>query len=68
MPNLRTDEDFADNAWEKARAADEADCCAAGLAHDRSKATCPRGSQCHCARPIGHPIAVVVPHERDARR
>jgi hypothetical protein len=68
MPNLQTDERVTDDAWEKARDADEADGCAAGRAHDRPGAICRRGSQCHCARPIGHPVPVDVPHGREPRR
>ena len=67
MPNLRTEEVATDAAWEKTRDADEEDCCASGRAHDRPGAICPRGSQCHCARPIGHPIPVEVPHGRETR-
>jgi hypothetical protein len=64
-----TEDETGDNeGWEKARARDEADGCAAGLTHDRPGAVCPRGSRCHCGRPIGHPVPVVVPHERDTER
>jgi hypothetical protein len=68
MPDLRTGEQVTDDAREKARADDEENCCAAGREHDRPGATCGRGAQCHCARPIGHPIPVTVPHGREAGR
>jgi len=68
MPNLLTEERVTDAAWENARDAEASDCCAAGRAHDHPGAICPRGSQCHCARPIGHPIPLEVPHGREPGR
>ena len=63
--NAKTEDRVSTDAWEKARETDAVDCCAAGRARDRPGAICSRGSQCHCARPIGHPIPVEVPHGRD---
>jgi len=68
MPNLQTEDRTSDAAWEKAHDAEASDCCAAGHPHDRPDTTCPRGSQCHCARPIGHPIPIEVPHGREPGR
>ena len=68
MLTTEPDDRASDEAWEKARDADETDGCAAGRAHDHPGAICRRGSQCHCARPIGHPVPIVLPHEHDARR
>lgn len=71
MPIVETDDCLAQETREKAReetrAVDEADSCAAGVAHEPDH-VCTRGSQCHCARPIGHPIPVALPDPRTARR
>jgi hypothetical protein len=66
MPSLEPDDSAKNEAWEKAREEDEADTCSAGLVHDHDEAACPRGSQCRCARPIGHPTAVTVQRPRSA--
>jgi hypothetical protein len=41
-------------------AEDEACGCVAGHAHDPVRHPCPRGTDCRCARPIGHPVPFPV--------
>ncbi len=47
------------------RELEEADSCIARRGQEHAEAVCPRSSQCHCARPIGHPIPVPVHDPRE---
>jgi len=66
MFNVETAEVPVD-AWEKTRDADE-DSCAARRAKGLPAIPCPRGSQCHCGRPIGHPIPIPPRDPRSTAR
>ena len=70
MRNQDPDDGVAREAREAMRELDEADGCVARLDHEHGETICPRTSQCHCARPIGHPIPVAVhdPHETATSR
>ena len=73
MRSHQPDDWVANEAWEEAweeagESAPElngADGCVARLGHEHAEAICPRTSQCHCARPIGHPIPVAGPDPRE---
>jgi len=67
MPIVQSDDRVDQEAWKKERAEDEADTCVAGVVHEHDH-VCRRGSQCHCARPIGHPTPVALPAPRGPHR
>jgi hypothetical protein len=54
-------------SWEATHDADE-DSCAARRAKGLPEIRCTRGSQCHCGRPIGHPIPIETTATIPARR
>jgi len=66
MPNVEPDDLVSEESWEKARETEEADSCVAGALHGHDRRSCPRASNCRCARPIGHPIPVAPDRSRDA--
>jgi len=67
MLNFPSHDCVAAETWANAQATDDADACAAGLPHEHDH-PCPRGSQCRCARPIGHPVAVELATVELSRR
>jgi hypothetical protein len=67
MTKPHPDDAFAMQGWEKARTLEQSCCCGADPAHAHADAPCPRGSECRCARPIGHPVPFTMPHPRDAQ-
>ncbi|HXU02363.1 MAG TPA: hypothetical protein VN903_15460 [Polyangia bacterium] len=68
MHDLERAQYLADEAWANAPKTPELDCCVAQPDGEHCERSCPRGSACHCARPIGHPVPVEVFRPRDARR
>ena len=65
MRSHEIDDSVAREAWNATRELDGADGCVARLGHAHGEAVCPRTGQCHCARPIGHPIPVAVENPRE---
>jgi len=66
MRDCHTDE-VPVEAREETHDADE-DSCAARRAKGLPAIRCTRGAECHCARPIGHPIPIETTSTMPARR
>jgi hypothetical protein len=64
MRSHEIDDSVSREAWETTGELDGADGCVARHEHGHGEAICPRTGQCHCARPIGHPIPVAVQSPR----